>query len=304
VIHNVKQIEKFSTGPIFILGDLLQPGGDYAEQVLRGLEGVKNQFILELFNPAPPGFIKRVGRACPSFCLEISPESHDPVVRKASGRNYSNEELERTIAEALEAGCSRMDVFFMIGLPRQTPPSVKETVDYCDHLFQRFKGDRRLFFFIAPISPFLDPGSLGFEQPKRYGYDVRFHTLEEHRQALVAPNWKDSLNYETRWMNRQQIADSAYEAILGLNSLKAKYGVIPQGMAEIGEKRVKSAWAMARRIDEAMAGENAEAALAKLKPEIDEINAFPVVERQQLELVGGGVGLRFWRSFWAWLMGR
>jgi B12-binding domain/radical SAM domain protein len=304
VIRNVKQIEKFSTGPIFILGDLLHNGKGYAEKILRGLEGVKNQLILELFNPAPPGFIKRMGRACPNFCLEISPESHDPVVRKASGRNYSNKELERTIAEALEAGCARMDVFFMIGLPQQTPDSVRETVDYCDHLFQRFKGEKRFFPFIAPISPFLDPGSLGFEQPKRYGYNVRFKTLEEHRQALLAPNWRDSLNYETRWMGRQQIADSAYEAILGLNSLKAKYGIIPAEMAALGEKRIKAAREMARRIDEVMAGENTEAELAKLKPEIDEINAFPVVERQQLELVRGGVGLRFWRSFWAWLTGR
>jgi B12-binding domain/radical SAM domain protein len=304
VVRNVKQIEKFSTGPIFILGDLLQPGEDYAEEVLRGLEGVKNQLILELFNPAPPGFLKRVGQACPDFCLEISPESHDPVVRKASGRNYSNEELERTIAEALDAGCGRMDVFYMIGLPKQTPQSVRETVDYCGHLFQKFKGDRRLFLFIAPISPFLDPGSLGFEQPKRYGYTVLFKTLEEHRQALLAPNWRDSLNYETRWINRQQVLDSAYEAILGLNSLKAKYGVIPPEMAEMGEKRIKAAWAMARRIDEVMAGENAEEELAKLKPEIDEINAFPVVERQQLELMRGRVGLRFWRAFWAWLTGR
>jgi len=304
VVRSVKQIEKFSTGPIFILGDLLQPGGDYAEAVLRGLEGVKNQLILELFNPAPPGFLKRVGRACPNFCLEISPESHDPVVRKASGRNYSNEDLERTIAEALEAGCGRMDVFYMIGLPKQTPQSVTETVEYCDHLFQRFKGDRRLFLFIAPISPFLDPGSLGFEQPKRYGYNVLFKTLEEHRQALVAPNWRDSLNYETRWMSRQQVLESAYEAIAGLNGLKAKYGIIPQEMAEFGEKRIKAARAMAQRIDGVMAGENAEAELARLKPEIDEINAFPVVERQQLELMRGRVGLRFWRAFWSWLTGR
>jgi B12-binding domain/radical SAM domain protein len=304
VIRSVQQIEKFSTGPIFILGDLLQPGEDYAEEVLRGLEGVKNQLILELFNPAPPGFLKRVGQACPNFCLEISPESHDPVVRKASGRNYSNEDLERTIAEALEAGCGRMDVFYMIGLPKQTPQSVTETVDYCDHLFQRFKGDKRLFLFIAPISPFLDPGSLGFEQPKRYGYNVLFKTLEEHRQALVAPNWKDSLNYETRWMNRQQVLESAYEAIAGLNDLKAKYGVIPPEMAELGEKRIKSARAMAQRIDEVIAGGNAEAELAKLKPEIDAINAFPIVERQQLELMRDRVGIRFWRTFWAWLTGR
>ena len=44
--------------------------------------------------------------------------------------------------------------------------------------------------------------------------------------------------------------------------------------------------------------------LAKLKPEIDAINALPIVERQQLELMRGRVGLRFWRSFWAWLTGR
>jgi hypothetical protein len=41
-----------------------------------------------------------------------------------------------------------------------------------------------------------------------------------------------------------------------------------------------------------------------LKPEIDEINAFPIVERQQLKLMRGGVGLRFWRTFWSWLTGR
>jgi len=133
---------------------------------------------------------------------------------------------------------------------------------------------------------------------------VRFHTLEEHRQALVSPNWRDSLNYETRWMNRQQVLESAYEAILGLNSLKAKYGVISAEMAELGEKRIKSARAMAQRIDEVMAGDNAEAELAKLKPEIDAINAFPIVEREQLELMRGRVGLRFWRAFWAWLTGR
>jgi hypothetical protein len=75
-------------------------------------------------------------------------------------------------------------------------------------------------------------------------------------------------------------------------------------MAALGEKRIKSARAMAQRIDKVMAGENAEEELARLKPEIDEINAFPIVERQQLELMRGGVGIRFWRTLWSWLTGR
>jgi B12-binding domain/radical SAM domain protein len=305
VVQDVKQIERFISGPIFVLGDLQQAGEEYADEVLRLLEKekVENQLILELFYPAPKELLRRMSRACPGFCLEISPESHDPEVRKASGKNYSNRDLEQTIADALNAGCGRMDVFFMIGLPRQTSRSVMATVDYCDSLLQKFKGDKRLSLFIAPLSPFLDPGSLGFEQPKRYGYRILFRTLEEHRRALLAPSWKYSLNYETEWLTRQQIVDTAYEAILQLNRLKAKYGTISLEMADAGEQRVKRAWEMASRIDGLLSRGDYED-LFYLKSEVDEINAFPVVERQQLELPVGRVKLKILRSLWSWVTGR
>jgi len=301
VAQDVKQIERFSTGPIFILGDLLQAGEDYAYEVLRRLEEdkVKNQVIFELFSPAPADLLRQMSLSCPNFCLEISPDSHDPEVRKASGRNYSNRDLEQTLADALNVGCGRLDVFFMIGLPKQTPKSVMDTIDYCDFLLQKFKGDKRLSLFIAPLSPFLDPGSLGFEQPQRHGYRILFRTLEEHRQALLAPSWKYSLNYETKWMTRQQIVDTAYEAILRLNRLKAKYGTISLEMADVGEQRIKAAWEMANHIDGLLSRGDLEK-ISQLKPEIDEINAFPVVERRQLELPVGLVKLKFLRSLWTW----
>ena len=43
--------------------------------------------------------------------------------------------------------------------------------------------------------------------------------------------------------------------------------------------------------------------VSQLKPEIDEINAFPVVERKQLELPVGVVKLKFLRSLWTWATG-
>jgi B12-binding domain/radical SAM domain protein len=305
VAQDVKQIERFSRGPIFILGDLLQAGEDYAYEVLRRLEkdGVKNQVILELFSPAPADLLRQMSLSCPNFCLEISPESHDPEVRRAAGRNYSNEDLEQTLADALDVGCGRMDVFFMIGLPKQTPKSAMDTIDYCNYLFQKFNGDKRLSPFIAPLSPFLDPGSLGFEQPERHGYRILFRTLEEHRQALLTPSWKYSLNYETKWMTRQQIVDTAYEAILRLNRLKAKYGTISLEMADAGEQRIKAAWEMANHIDGILSRGDSER-ISQLKPDIDKINAFPVVERRQLELPVGLVKLKFLRSLWFWVTQR
>ncbi len=303
VVRNVKQIACFSRGPIFILGDLMQPGEDYAYKMLRLLREsrVKNQFILELFNPAPAKLLHEMGNSCPNFCLEISPESHDPVVRKASGKNYSNEALEQTISDALDAGCQRLDLFFMIGLPKQTTQSVMDTIDYCDYLFQKFKGDKRFYPFIAPISPFLDPASLGFEHPERYGYRVLFRTLAEHRQALLSPSWKYSLNFETEWMTRQQIVETGYEAILRIVRLKAQYGIISKRMAEIGEQRIQSAREMAHRIDEILAKGNPEEELSRLKAEVDRINNFPVSEKIQLELPIGLLKLKPWCPLWSWL---
>jgi hypothetical protein len=49
----------------------------------------------------------------------------------------------------------------------------------------------------------------------------------DHRQALLAPSWKYVLNYETEWMNRDQIVAATYEAGRRLNQIKAEYGVVP-----------------------------------------------------------------------------
>ena len=304
VVRDIKQISRFSNGPVFILGDLRQPGEDYASEVLSLLQKnrVKNQFILELFSPASRNFLRQISVACPDFCLEISPESHDPEIRKIIGRHYSDSALEQTLSDALDIGCRRLDVFFMIGLPGQTPQSVMDTIDYCDYLLGRFKGDKRLSLFISPLAPFLDPGSLAFEQPERYGYRVLFRTLEEHRQALVSPTWKYSLNYETKWMTRQQIVDTAYEAILRLNQLKAKYGIIPEQMAKAGEQRIKAAREMAHHIDDILSRGNHEE-LPHLKAQVDEINMFPVAEKTQLEVPLPFIKLRPLRALWSLITG-
>lgn len=305
VIRDIKQISRFSNGPIFILGDLLQPGEDYASEVLSLLQKnrVKNQFFLELFSPAPKEVLQQMSLSCPNFCLEMSPESHDPEIRKIIGRNYSNHDMEQTLSDALDAGCGRLDIFFMIGLPKQTPQSVMETIDYCDYLMEKFKGDKRLSLFISPLAPFLDPGSLGFEHPERYGYRRLFRSLNEHRQALVSPVWKYSLNYETEWMNRQQIADTSYEAILRLNSLKAKYKVISKQMAEISEQRIKSARDMMHLIDDMLSKDSSQD-ISHLKAQVDKINMFPVAEKAQLELPPPFIKLKPLQALWSLMTGQ
>ncbi len=280
------RMHEISRGPAFILGDIRQAGMDHARRFLRAMKGYPGQAMLEIFTPMDRAFAEEVADALPNFVIEFSPESHDPVVRDAIHKTFTNEEIEATIEACLEVGCRRFDLFFMTGLPEQTKTSVLEGVSYCEQLLERF-DDGRLIPFVGPLAPFVDPGSLFYERPEEYGYDIRYRTLEAHRQALLAPTWKHILNYETRWMSRDDIAAATYEAGRRLNALKARFGLVEPEVAAETEQRIDRAVSLMARIDELMEGatpEELERELRALKPEIDQANTSTVCEKTELDL--------------------
>jgi B12-binding domain/radical SAM domain protein len=294
--QDVRRSADMSRGPVFVLGDLRQAGQNYADRFFAAVKGFKGPVILELFSPASRAFLEQAATALPNFTLEVSLESHDPAVRRAFGKAYDNAPMERTLADALDVGARRLDVFFMAGLPQQTAESVLGTIDYCEDLLHRFGRDGRLFPFISPLAPFLDPGSRGFENPEEHGYHLFAHTLEEHRQRLVAPSWKYVLNYETRWMSRDQLVDVTYEAGKRLNRLKAAYGLAPADQTQATEQRIDRAVALMAEIDRLVAsptpGEFARE-MARLKPEVDQVNMSTVCDKHELELDVHGPKLRY-----------
>ena len=237
LVEDIRSAAELSGGPIFVVGDLRQAGMEYARTVLRGLRDLRleNQVVLELFDAADPRYLEEVAEAIPRFNLQISPESHDEEVRRICGKPYDNRGLERTLRAAMEAGCGKLDVFFIIGLPRQDRASVMRTVEYAAELMDRFGP--RLFPFISPLAPFLDPGSRGYEEAERYGYRVRWRTLEEYRRALLLPSWKHTLSYETAWLSREEIVEVTYEAARVLNEHKLRAGLIsPEEARRVAER--------------------------------------------------------------------
>ncbi|MBN1485704.1 MAG: TIGR04190 family B12-binding domain/radical SAM domain protein [Chloroflexia bacterium] len=298
--QDLAAVRRFNNGPIFILGDLQQAGEDYAYRFLEAAERLRigGEVIVELFSPAPAEFLRRVGRVFPGFVLEISLESHDPRVRRAFGKHYDNEPVEATLEAALEAGAGRLDVFFMIGLPEQDPASVLDTAAYAGELLQRYGGDGRLYPFISPLAPFLDPGSRAFEEPDQHGYQIRFHTLEQHRQALLGPTWLQTLNYATRWLSREQIVQVSYEAGRRFNRLKLQHGLVDSALAREVAERIDRAEAMVERVSRLWEAGDREAIRA-LKPQIDRLSISTVCEKSELDLPGRG--LNWLGAAWAYL---
>ncbi len=272
VSQELARLAKTFNAPAMIIGDIMQNGKQYAYQILDEIKRIRfrNELVFEFFTPPSADIISRVRASAPRYNVEMSPESHDESVRRAFGRPFSNEQLEKSIQTCIEQDCGRIDLFFMIGLPKQNYQSVMETIDYCEYLLSTYGHNKTLHPFIAPLAPFIDPGSAVWEQPEAHGYRLFARTLREHRELMdSAITWKQFLNYETDWMSRDEIVDSTYEAALRLNNLKQKYDLISQKNVAMVEQNARTSREQLKRIEALIAtGQQGSAAWRRLEDDL------------------------------------
>jgi B12-binding domain/radical SAM domain protein len=284
LVANMTAISHLTRAPILLVGDLLQASREHAQAVLDRLlqANLSNEIVFEFFTVPPAEVLHEIDRCVRHWSMEISPDSHDHAVRRAQDGEpaYTNEDMEAILKEALSLRCTRLDVFFMIGLPLQTKESVMQTIAYCEHLFQI--GDKRLSCFISPMGPFIDPGSRGFEDPEKFGYRLFAHTLEEHRQLLIQPTWERILNYESKWMTRKELVDATYDAAEKLNELKVKYGRISAKRARAVADGIRAARELRDRLNNESTHGNDAAVSAKLKGEISRFSISTVCDKREL----------------------
>jgi clorobiocin/coumermycin A biosynthesis protein CloN6/CouN6 len=217
---------------------------------LVGQSGVKS-ISYEQFQLTPEPILRRMAEANPRTSITLSPESHDLRISKLSGRGvYTNEELERWIPVALDAGIHNIDIWYFIGMPEQDAGSVSETVDYCERLLRLFKG-RHVNPMICPMIPFLDPASTFFEHPEQHGYRVFHRSVEQHRAGMERASLINRINYETQWLSREELVYVSFRAIQRLMWAKAESGFLPQSWAADYNEKIEDALGMIAAVHEA-----------------------------------------------------
>jgi len=225
---DVATIGTFSRAPIFMVHDPRMAGSQAAARFLALLEEMQpaNEMVFELYYPASDAFFAAIARSVPTWSIEITLESPDEALRRRNGKfPWPNAIVEETIERALAHGCHKLDVFFMTGLPGQGYEDALRIADYCEHLLERFGSSGRMHPFVAPLGPFLDPGSRAFEE-RGFGYTTFCRTLEEHRQAFLHDGWHKILSYETDGMTRDEIVRATYDVAERLNDLKHRHHLI------------------------------------------------------------------------------
>ncbi len=302
--EDMDMIQSYFDTPIFIVGDLRQAGGAYAEEFLRECRErrVRNHVVVELFNGAGPDYFTELDRTFEGgWSIEFSPDSHDEAVRNALGKTYTNEAIERTIPTAFDCGCGRFDLFYMNGLPYQDRESAMDSVRASKRLWASVGRDDGLFIYNAPFAPFVDPGSRIFESPEEWGYVLRARTLEDHRRLLDSPSWKHVLSYETRWMTRDEIAEVSYDAAVELASCEFGAGRISEEDYKSRVERAEGARGLMHRIDrilEIQDPEEREARLWETKDEGVRMMNSTIANKRDLDWDAGSVWSNSPRIAW------
>ncbi|MEZ0346702.1 MAG: TIGR04190 family B12-binding domain/radical SAM domain protein [Infirmifilum sp.] len=228
ILEEFKEITERIRAPVFFVNDLQVLGKKYIENLMTMLsrEKVDVEIFFEFFTPPPREILGLYRKAGDKVYLQMSPESHDENIRKFFGRPYDNSSLLHFVRNVSEFGFSRLDLYFMVGLPMQTPTNVQGLGDFYSELIR--SGGKTIDAFVAPLAPFVDPGSLAFHMPEKYGYKILTHTFEGHRELMLAREWYMMLNYETKWMTRKQVAEATYNSVESLTKAKFKAGVIDE----------------------------------------------------------------------------
>lgn len=288
MVEDIAFIQRFSRAPIFLLNEIRQGGKEYVDKFLNGLKqlNLKNEIVFELFNHADEEFFARLHEAIPKYSIELTLETSDENLRRYNGKlPCTNKKVIETIKNALNYGCAKIDIFFMVGIPGQSYQSAIDNISFCEELHNSCGNDPRLTYFVAPLSPFLDPGSPAFENPEKFGYKKIYYKLEDFREAMIQPSWKYMLSYETDQMTRDEIVRATYDSALLLNQFKLKYGLIDQKAYDDIEHKIKKSLEFIDRIDQLLLAlpHEREAGLIQIKKEVADINRHSICGKNELK---------------------
>jgi len=238
IAEDIQKLSAQGVQSVQLCQDPRMGGRKYWSRLITTLQKEKLPPIylgMALFGPANEEYIKELSKIGVPIDLTISPESGVGSVRRAHGRNYTNEELFRTIKI-----CKRYDIllgiFSMIGLANDTPKTIGETWEMWEQICLinlKGKGKKRVDYAFGPMI-LLDPGSPAFDSPTSYGYRLIFKNLEDYIKGMSLPSWHQWISYETKFLNRDSITKLIIDSLEYSINLRERHGLSSKFQTTIG----------------------------------------------------------------------
>ncbi len=232
IVEDIHKLKEQGIDQVSLFTDPRIVGRKYWEDLFTTLRKEKldvDGLDMELFVPANEEYLKAIANIGVPVALTISPESGAENVRRAHGRNYSTDDLLRT-SKLCQKYNIDIGIFFMLSLAEETHDSFKETWNLWEKLYSLNldgyikKGDEASI--VKPEFGFmllLDPGSLAFDFPEKYGYRLVFKNFEDYYHAMTMPSWNLWFSYEPKFLDKGDLTNLITQSLERMIDLDARY---------------------------------------------------------------------------------
>ena len=287
IVEDIRQLNAQGIKIIGLYQDARMGGKQYSKELLLALRSKDleiERLSLDLLAPADEDFIRDVAAIARPVTLHICPDSGCDAVRRKLGRGYSNEDLLRTVRL-----CHKYFIpvtsFFSVGLAGENPENIRETWELSARLSEMEQiclthgtswGVRSNIPLGGPITGpiLLDPGSLAFDYPEKYGYKLIYKNLEEYIAALALPSWHQWLNYETEQLDRESLINLILKSQDYFIEERKEYGFSTPYQADIEHRSLHGDIVALREVEKIMQLKNPQAREAALKALRTKLDAF------------------------------
>lgn len=203
-----KSYKKHEIPNLFLIHDpFFTLGKKYWEILLNEINKQQLQisFLIEFFAPHSEEDILKIAKNVPGSAIHFSPESIDEKVRSFhKNLKYSNDKLIMNMNLINEIDSLSLQVWFMAGLAKDNHISISKTLTFIKEFYEKINDNEKTILKYNELL-FLDPGSLAYDFPDKYGYKLIYNSFIEYFEAFAMPIFKYQLNYCTHIYNIHQL---------------------------------------------------------------------------------------------------
>jgi B12-binding domain/radical SAM domain protein len=236
IVADIQKLNAQEVYIVFLFQDPRMGGSEYCNRLIKTLRdsGVQlTGLTMELFGPASEEYIKKLAGLGFPITIIMSPESGSDSVRAVHGRDYTNEDILKTIEYCKKYNIT-LSLSTMTALANDVPKTIVETWNFWEQICKvnlKLSGEKPVFYAYGPMI-LLDPGSIGFDFAPDKGYRLLFGSFEDYINGLSLPLWTQWISYETRYLNKESITELIIDSLERSINLRKQYGFFDAAEAE------------------------------------------------------------------------